>query len=225
MKPQFYLILDFDSTIVGLETLECLAEIVLSNNPNKKQIIDEISNYTNLAMGGKISFDKSLEYRFNLMDVNKNHIAELIDNISNNFDDSFIQNLDFFEKYNSNIYIVSGGFKNIIESVMQSKTHFKWNVFANDFIFNNSGKLIGVDSKNPLAHSLGKVNVIKSLNLEHDIIVVGDGYTDYEIRKYNEAKHFLAYTKHVQRDNVISNSDQNCTDFDQVIDFIKSKYC
>ena len=165
MKPQFYLILDFDSTIVGLETLECLAEIVLSDNPNKKQIIDQISNYTNLAMGGKISFDKSLEYRFNLMDVNKNHIAKLIDNISNSFDDSFIKNLDFFEKYNSNIYIVSGGFKNIIESVMQSKTHFKWNVFANDFIFNNAGNLIGVDSKNPLAHSLGKVNVIKSLNL------------------------------------------------------------
>ena len=85
-------------------------------------------------------------------------------------------------------------------------------------------KLIGVYFKNPLAHSIGKVNIIKSLNLKHDIIVVGDGYTDYEIKKYNLAKYFLAYTKYIQRDNVICHSDKNCSDFYQVVNFLKSNY-
>ena len=59
MKSQFSLIIDFDSTIIGVETLECLAEIVLSDKQNKKQIINKISNYTDLAMSGQIPFEKS----------------------------------------------------------------------------------------------------------------------------------------------------------------------
>jgi len=224
MSSQFSLIIDFDSTIVGLETLECLAEITLSKHKNKTEIINKISNYTNLAMNGQISFEKSLEDRLNLMNINRNHIVQLIKEISKNFDQSFSENLDFFKKNSSNIYIVSGGFQSIIESVMLSTTNFKWNIFANNFIFNEENKLIGINRDNPLAHSFGKVKLIKSLNLKNDIIVVGDGYTDYEIKKHNVAKYFLAYTKHVQRDNIICNADKICTNFHQVINFLNQNY-
>ena len=224
MKSQFSLIIDFDSTIVEVETLELLAEIALSKSPNKNQIINKISNYTELAMSGQIPFEKSLEYRFNLMDVNKGHIEILIKEINKNFDLSFFDNLDFFKKYSSDIYIVSGGFQSIIESVMLSSTNFEWNVFANELIFNKEDKLVGVNLDNPLAHSLGKVNLIKSLNLKTDIIIVGDGYTDYEIKKHNLAKYFLAYTKHVKRDNVVSNADKICANFSQVVKFIEQNY-
>lgn len=224
MKSQFSLIIDFDSTIVEVETLELLAEIVLSKSPNKNQIINKISNYTELAMSGQIPFEKSLEYRFNLMDVNKGHIEILIKEINKSFDPSFFDNLDFFKKYSSDTYIVSGGFQSIIESAMLYSTNFEWNVFANELIFNEEDKLIGVNLDNPLAHSLGKVNLIKSLNLKTDIIIVGDGYTDYEIKKHNLAKYFLAYTKHVERDNVVSNADKICTNFSQVVKFIEQNY-
>ena len=72
--------------------------------------------------------------------------------------------------------------------------------------------------------SKGKVQLIKSLNLNNDIIVVGDGYTDYEIKKFNEAKYFLAYAAHVKRNNVIENSDFVCNNFFDVIEFINKKY-
>ena len=224
MDSKFSLIIDFDSTIIGLETLECLAEISLSNHKNKTEIINKISDYTNLAMNGQISFEKSLECRLDLMNVNSKHISQLIKEIVKNFDQSFFENLDFFKKNSSNIYIVSGGFKSIIESVMFSVTNFKWNIFANNFIFNEEKKMTGINTNNPLAHSFGKVNLIKSLNLKNDIIVVGDGYTDYEIKKHNLAKYFLAYTKYVQRDNVICNADKICTNFNHVINFLKQNY-
>ena len=63
-----------------------------------------------------------------------------------------------------------------------------------------------------------------SNNYKYDIIIVGDGYTDYEIKKFNVAKYFLAYTAHVKRDNVVKNADAVCNDFYDVIKFLNKKY-
>ena len=92
MKSKFSLILDFDSTIISLETLECLADIVLSKNRNKNQIIDKISNYTKLAMNGELSFEKSLEYRFKLMEVSSKHVTLAIDKLIDTVDKTFLEN-------------------------------------------------------------------------------------------------------------------------------------
>ena len=224
MKSKFSLIIDFDSTIISLETLECLADIVLSKNSNKNQILDKISNYTRLAMNGELSFEKSLEYRFKLMEVSSEHVTQAIDKLIDTIDKTFLENLDFFQENQDSIYIVSGGFYSIIDSVLLSATNIKWNIFANTLIFNKNNQIIGVDKKNPLASSMGKVNLIKSLNLDHDIIIVGDGYTDYEIKKYNIAKYFLAYTRYVSRPNVIDKADMICDSFNQVIRFIQKNY-
>ncbi len=224
MNSKFTLIIDFDSTIVGIETLEYLADIVLANNPNKKQIINKISNYTDLAMNGQIPFEKSLEKRLELMDIYKSDINDLVQKVVKKIDKSLISNLDFFKNNISNIYIVSGGFKSIIEPVMNVATSMKWKVYANDLIYDKDEKLIGVDLDNPLSKAFGKVNVLKSLNFKNDIIIVGDGYTDYELKKYKIAKYFLAYTKYIHRDSVVLKSDQKCNNFDQVINFLKKKY-
>ena len=224
MKSKFSLIIDFDSTIISLETLECLAEIALFKNKNKNEIIDKISDYTKLAMNGDITFEESLDYRFNLIELSKHHIDKTIDLLKSKIDDSFISNIDFFSKHQNDIYIVSGGFYSIIDSVLLSETGIKWNIFANNLIFNDFDKVVGVDKKNPLSYSMGKVKLIQSLNLNNDIIMVGDGYTDYEVKKFNVANYFLAYTRHIQRDNVISKADFNCENFNQVIDFLEKNY-
>ena len=41
MNRTINLIIDFDSTIVGLETLECLAEITLSKHKNKTDSLNK----------------------------------------------------------------------------------------------------------------------------------------------------------------------------------------
>ena len=56
MKKEINLILDFDSTIVELETIEVLANFSLEKNPEKNKIYSEIKDMTNLAMSGKLSF-------------------------------------------------------------------------------------------------------------------------------------------------------------------------
>ena len=75
MQSRFSIIIDFDSTIISVETLESLADISLSNQDNKTQLLQEISHYTNLAMNGEITFEKSQK-------INKN-LSERTDESSN----------------------------------------------------------------------------------------------------------------------------------------------
>ena len=220
MASKFSLIIDFDSTIIGLETLEYLASISLHNNNQKNEIIKKISHYTNLAMNGEITFEESLDIRLNLMGITKSHINKAIDGLSDKLDITFLDNIDFFKEYLDDIYIVSGGFKSIIQPILLS-TNVNWNIFANEFKFDKDDNVIGIDTNNPLAFSKGKVELVKKLNLNNDIIIIGDGYTDYEVKKYGLAKHFLAYTAHAKRDTVIVHADKVCQDFVQVLEFIK----
>ena len=224
MDPPFTLIIDFDSTIVSVETLEQLANISLSNKPNRDELINQISNYTDLAMNGEISFQDSLKFRFDLMKINNHDIENVSNALKNKIDHSFLENINFFKKNINNIYIVSGGFDSIISSVLQSISNIKWNIYANSLLFNKQNEVEGIDAKNPLAFSGGKVEIVKKMNLDNDIIVIGDGYTDYEIKKSNVAKYFLAYTGHVKRDKAVKNADFICDDFYEVINFLKNKY-
>ena len=224
MSAKFSLIIDFDSTIIGLETLEYLADIS-TNNPSKKQkLISQISHYTNLAMNGDITFEKSLDLRFDLMKLNRDNINTCVNTLKSKIDISFLDNINFFKKHFDSIYIVSGGFKSIIHSVLNSVLDADWNVYANEFVFDAKGNVKGIEKGNPLSLSKGKVKLVESINLTNDIIIVGDGYTDYEIKKFNVAKYFLAYTAHIERDNVIKNADVVCNDFYDVIEFINEKY-
>jgi len=60
-KNNFYIIIDFDSTFVKIETLDKLAEIALNKNPQKRKILDKIKKITTEGMNGKIPFSVSLQ--------------------------------------------------------------------------------------------------------------------------------------------------------------------
>jgi len=224
MNSKFSLIIDFDSTIINLETLEFLASISLDGNNQKNKVIQQVSHYTDLAMNGEITFQESLNLRLKLMGIHKNDIDKAINLLNDKLDLSFLKNIDFFKRNLDNIYIVSGGFKSIICPILLSSTNLNWNIFANEFEFNSQNYVIGIDKENPLAFSKGKVELVKKLNLNNDIIIIGDGYTDYEVKKYGVAKYFLAYTAHAIRRNVIINADKTCKNFNEVIEFIKNNY-
>ena len=223
MHPNFSLILDFDSTIINTESIDCLSKIVLNKTDNDIQILKKINKITNEGMNGEISFENSLNKRLSLLKINKNHIKELSLEVSKNFDDTFIDNLVFFESIIDNVYIVSSGFKEVIEFAFKSISNKRWNIFANDLDYRNN-HLVTINKSNPLSKNLGKVKLIKSMNLSGDVIVVGDGYTDYEIRKHNQAHIFLCYIGNINRKKVSKYADVLCYNFNQVKEFIKKNY-
>ena len=223
MHPNFSLILDFDSTIINTESIDCLSKIVLNRTDNDTQILKKINEITNKGMNGEITFENSLNQRLSLLKINKNHIKALSLEVSKNFDDTFINNLVFFESIIDNVYIVSSGFKEVIEFAFKSISNKRWNIFANDLDYRNN-HLVTINKSNPLSKNLGKVKLIKSMNLSGNVIVVGDGYTDYEIRKHNQAHIFLCYIGNINRKKVSKYADVLCYDFNQVKEFIKKNY-
>ena len=223
MHPNFSLILDFDSTIINTESIDCLSKIVLNRKDIDTQIQKKINEITNKGMNGEITFENSLNERLSLLKINKNHIKELSLEVSKNFDDTFINNLVFFESIIDNVYIVSSGFKEVIEFAFKSISNKNWNIFANDLDYRNN-HFVTINKSNPLSKNLGKVKLIKSMNLSGNVIVVGDGYTDYEIRKHNQANIFLCYIRNINRKKVSKYADVLCYDFNQVKEFINKIY-
>ncbi len=217
------LIIDFDSTFIKIESLDKLAEVSLENHPDKDVIVNKISSITDQGMNGDISFAESLSERIALLKSDKTLIAKLVEQLKEEISDSFVRNRSFVEENADDIYIVSSGFKEIIAPVVAEYNIEASHVYANTFEFDNQGNIIGVDNNNPLAGNGGKIKVVKSLNLanNNNVIAIGDGYTDYEIKKSGMATIFCAFTENISRDKVTAVADHITNSFDQIITLIK----
>lgn len=212
------LIIDFDSTFVKVEALDKLAEIVLKNNSDKKEILAKIKKTTELGMEGKIPFDTSLEQRFKLFSPEKKHIKKLIKVLQENITPSIKRNKSFFEKHSNNVFIISGGFKDYINPITKSFSIPEENVFANTFIYNKKDQVIGFDRKNPLSKKAGKTKLVKKHFANKKLYVIGDGYTDYEIKEKKLAQRFFALIENVKRDAIVKKPDVTVVkDFDEIL--------
>src|SRR5690606_25400597 len=116
---------------------------------------------------------------------------------------SFQRNKAFFKEHADNIFIISNGFREFIVPIVEEYGIKKENVFANSFKYDENGKIIGFDADNVLSSNNGKVAQLKSMNLVGDVYVIGDGYTDYEIKASGLANKFYAFTENVSRANVL----------------------
>lgn len=202
-----YFIIDFDSTITKVEGLDQLAIISLKNQNNGAEIANKIKELTDKGMNGEIGFSQALKERIELLSAKKSHIAELVTFLKDNITDSFERNKKFLSEYADNIIVVSGGFKEFIDPIIAHLGLKTENVYANTFKFDKDENIIGIDETNILAHSGGKIKLLESLNLDGHISVIGDGYTDYELKKSGGADRFYAFIENVKRSNVVSEAD------------------
>jgi Phosphoglycerate dehydrogenase and related dehydrogenases len=131
--------------------------------------------------------------------------------------ESFKRNREFFTTYSDNIYIISNGFHAFIDPIVTEYGIKTENIFANRFHFDEQGNVTGFDKENPLSANNGKVEQLKQLNLPGDIYVIGDGYTDYEIKHAGLANKFFAFTENVERENVSKRADHIAPSFDEFL--------
>lgn len=222
MNSDNFLVIDFDSTFIKLETLEEIAKEALINNPKKEEIQKEIEEITNRGMKGEISFSQSLQDRLVLFSANRVDIEKVVVKLKENISDSFLENKNFFKKNGKQIFIISGGFKDCIFPITDEFGIPRKNILANEFLFNERGEVFGVNEDNFLSQTQGKVGQVKALRLEGIVFVIGDGWTDYEIKREKAADYFLAYTENVSRQNVIELADKKVENVESVIKFIEN---
>ena len=217
MKLNKYFVIDFDSTFTKVEAFDVLAEISLKDHPDRKSMVNKIIAITNQGMDGSLSFRESLEKRVALLSPNKRHLEQLVVVLREKVSESFKRNREFFQQYADNIYIISNGFHAFIDPIVMEYGIKQENIFANRFEFDEQGNVIGFDKENPLSANNGKVEQLKRLSLPGDVYVIGDGYTDYEIKHAGLANKFFAFTENVERESVLKNADHIAPSFDEFL--------
>jgi D-3-phosphoglycerate dehydrogenase len=217
MKSNKKFIFDFDSTLTSVEALDVLAEITLESHSDKDRIIEEIKEITDLGIDGDISFTESLERRISLIQPSRADIDVLVDRLGDKVSKSIEQNKEFFSDFSDDIYVISCGFKEFIDDIVAVYNIPSERVFANTFVFDNTGKVIGFDDTNVLAQHNGKIDCLKQLNLEGEVHVIGDGYSDYVMRGAGVADKFFAYTENVSRKKAVAKADHVIHTFDEFL--------
>ncbi|TXD54364.1 MULTISPECIES: phosphoglycerate dehydrogenase [unclassified Polaribacter] len=210
-------IFDFDSTLTRVEALDVLAEITLKNDPRKDEIIQEIIDITNLGIDGEISFTASLERRIKLLKANKSNLTELVEDLKKQVSISIERNKEFFKLYADDIYVISCGFKEFIDPIVKEYNIPSEKVFANTFEFAADGEIIGFDAHNPLSQHNGKIQCLRDMNLDGEVQVIGDGYSDYVTREAGVAHKFFAYTENISRDKTTENADHIAPNLDEFL--------
>ena len=210
-------IFDFDSTLVRIETLEALADIALSDAPDAAARKAEIAALTDQAMTGQVDFGTALRRRLDLLALNRGHVEALTDRILDEASASIRRNVDFFERHAERVYILSGGFREVIAPLAVRLGIAPDHVLANDLIYDDEGRVTGVDDANPLSRDNGKPEVIRALNLSGPVVMVGDGWTDAEVKLAGAADRFYAFTEVVSRQKVTEVADATAASLDEVL--------
>jgi D-3-phosphoglycerate dehydrogenase len=209
-------ILDFDSTLVSVESLDELARISLEDHPDKELKLAQLHTLTNQGMGGGLAFDESLRRRLELFSANQTHVAQVVKILKDAITDSALELEDWFEENADNIYIVSGGFSDYIIPVAEELGISSSHVFANKFLYNEYGVITGFDSSLPTSRPNGKAEQVAELELAGPVIMIGDGITDYEVRARGMADEFWAFTQHTTRPSVVERADRVLNSFEEV---------
>jgi D-3-phosphoglycerate dehydrogenase len=214
------LIIDFDSTFVTVEGLEELAKIALRKNKNKDKIVAEIARITDLGMEGKISFTESLRRRIKLLGANKDHVILLSEKMKSMVTESFMENKKWIKANKEKVYIISGGFHDFIDETLHQFDILNDHVLANYFLYDKTGRISGFDEDNYLSQAGGKIKALKELGLKGETVVIGDGWTDYEMKKAGVADYFYAFTENVKREKVTKIADKVFGNFNEILEII-----
>lgn len=206
------IILDFDSTILDGELLEMIAQIVFCDDPLREEKVLKIAKITSMGMEGKISFEESLKRRLALLDLDERHIDECVKITRQKINPDYLSAINFLKNYR--LFVVSGGYKNIIDRVDDLICIDKDNIFANQLVF-DGGRFAGIDTQNPLSRSDGK-SIVAARVGAGKTLMIGDGMTDAKVFLDGAADYFAVYTGIVRRSSVVDLADFEISSFSQL---------
>jgi len=214
-QPVF--IVDFDSTFTRVEALDVLGELALAEHPDRETILAEVRTLTDKAMSGEVGFGEALRRRLELLKPRREHLAPLVERLRAQVSASIRRNREFFVRNAERVFLVTGGFHDYVDEIAAEYGLGPGRVLANSLAWNPDGSVAGLDAANPLSRDGGKIDAVRGLGLEGEVVVVGDGWTDYEIRAAGAASRFHAFTGNVARARVVDAADHVSASWDEVL--------
>ena len=214
------LFIDFDSTFVKVETIDEIASVTLQNDSEKDQKIKRISDITSQAMSGEIDFPTALDLRLQTLVITREIVDRVTSDIESQISDSFNKHRELIRENASDIWIISGGFTQVIAPIVSGFGITQDHVLANSFTFNYD-TVSGCDKENFLFQDKGKIKAINSVETLNPRVMIGDGYTDLEVYLDGAADQFICYTENISREKVLEKSKHSAKSFGEILDILR----
>lgn len=217
MPRDVHFIFDFDSTLVRVEIMDIMARFAEPDAAALAALRARLAELTDAAMAGRMSYRESLRARIALLRVARTRFPEIIAELKREITPSFLRNRAFLAEQAARIYVVTSGFHELVEPVVHELGLRTDHVHANRLVFDAAGFTAGCDFSHPLSEDGGKIKVVAGLGLSGEVIVVGDGWSDYQIRAAGLATRFYAFTENVTRPEVVAKADRVAPSLDEVL--------
>ncbi|XP_045929590.1 phosphoserine phosphatase isoform X2 [Micropterus dolomieu] len=228
---------DVDSTVIKEEGIDELAKFC--------GVGDAVTEMTRKAMGGSMIFKTALTERLSIIRCSREQVNKLITDhppqLTPGIRERFPWNVTSREvlhspngafntqgekrelverlhQRNIKVFLISGGFRCIVEHVATQLNIPQHHVYANRLKFYFNGEYAGFDESQPTAESGGKGKVISMLKEQYGfktIVMVGDGATDLEACP--PASAFIGFGGNVIRPQVKERSSWYVTSFGELL--------
>lgn len=202
---------DVDSTVITDEGIEVLA----AHNGQ----LEAVRKWTERAMGGDIPFENALEARLEIIKPSEQNVTDVLATHPLQLTDGFKEMLERVRRRGTEVYLVSGGFRQMINPIADLLNIPRDHIFANNLLFEDDGSFKGFDANEPTSRKGGKAVVVEQLVKKHHyhpIIMVGDGATDMEARAHADA--FIGFGGIAEREKVKNGADFFIRDWTELLE-------
>lgn len=193
---------DVDSTFCADESIDEIAAFL--------GVGEEVAALTAQAMGGNVLFQDALRRRLNVMKPSASDIENFNTEHPHVLSPGISELIKVLEDKGILLFLVSGGFRQVIHPLAIKLNIPVENVFANTILFKEDGSYAGFDPSEFTSRSGGKAEAVrhikKNWGLDH-IIMIGDGATDAEAKQPGGADLFIGYGGVVYRESVANRAD------------------
>jgi len=210
---------DVDSTVVTTEGIDLLG--------NCFGVKKEISELTHKAMNGNVKFQDAMAQRLELMaehGMTKDKLEKCVATEGKPQWSPGVQEVvKRLKAQGTDVYLVSGGFRNMIKPVAEKLDIPDENVYANTILFDEEGNYAGFDQSAPTSRSGGKPAVLRKMKKKKGykvMIMFGDGATDMDARKHGPASVFIGYGGVTARPKIKDGADWFVDSFQQILDVL-----
>jgi len=207
---------DVDSTVVRTEGIDLLGRCF--------GVMKEISELTKQAMNGNVKFQDAMAQRLQLM-ADKGMTEESLERCVQTEGrprwtpgiQAVVKGLQVMGK---DVYLVSGGFRNMIRPIAEALDIPDHMVYANTIVFNKNGQYKGFNRREPTSRSGGKSRVLRKMRRKkgyQTMVMIGDGATDLDTRTEGPAKAFIGFGGVAVREKVKAQSDWYIHSFKEIL--------
>lgn len=207
---------DVDSTVIQEEGIDVLADYLGKGA--------KVAEFTSKAMSGSMKFEDALSERLKIIEPSRSEILNCLVDRPLMLSPGIDRLIGTLHEKGIDVYLVSGGFRIMIEPIAKELCVSKTNIYANTILFQeeDGDTYAGFDAEEPTSADGGKPKALTLIKEKHDydvMVMVGDGATDAQAKPPADA--FIGFGGVVVREPVKERACWFVTDFEDMIQVVE----